>query len=41
MAIWSDGETMWVTDYQVFGDDKLYAYDLESKRPFPAGTSTP
>ena len=29
-GLWSDGETMWVTDY-AFGDDKLYAYDLESK----------
>ena len=29
-GIWSDGETMWVTDY-AFGDDKLYAYDLETK----------
>ena len=26
---------MWVADYQVFGDDKLYAYDLESKERVP------
>ena len=28
LGIWSDGETMWVTDD---GDDKLYAYDLATK----------
>ena len=27
-GIWSDGETMWVSDE---GDDKIYAYDLDTK----------
>ena len=29
-SIWSDGETMWVTDIR-FGNPKLYAYDLATK----------
>ena len=31
-GIWSDWETMWVTDHR---DDKIYAYDLETKGRVP------
>ena len=32
-GVWSDGATMWVADWE---DDKLYAYDLDSKARVPA-----
>ena len=32
LGLWSDGVTVWVADS---GDDKLYAYDMESKLPVP------
>ena len=31
-GIWSDGTTMWVADED---DDKIFAYDLESKARVP------
>ena len=30
--MWSDGKTMWVSDYT---DQKMYAYDLSTKTPVP------
>ena len=29
-GIWSDGETMWVSDFH-FGNQKIYAYDMAIK----------